>query len=88
MIDLLGIATRGGIKGVLGEGSLDIHYGTFACGGRLFGRVAEQLKHFGDVFDVLLTKIDRLGVVFEVVVAIWEFNIALVDLSDYLGGVS
>ena len=71
----------------LGQRGFDAHHGLrLGCGG--LGLVAEKLKHFLDVRQVLLAQFDRLRVVLGVIVAVGEAESALIGVGDHLIGIA
>ena len=77
------IAADGAVHGGFGESGLDGQHG-LGFGSGNFGLVARQLKHLLHVVQVFLTRLDRLGVVLDVVIAIGQSETALIEVSDGL----
>ncbi len=83
MIDLLGLALAGAVERSFGQRRLHVHH-DFGFRRGLLGRIAQQLKHLLHVRQVLLADLNRLLVVFEVVVAVRQPEAALLRGRDHL----
>ena len=82
VIDLVRIAARHQIEGVLGERGLDRHH-RLGVGRGLRRGIAGEHEHLADVFDVLLALLDEVLFRLEVVVAIGQAEPALIGDGDH-----
>ena len=87
MVELVGIALFHAREGDLGELGLKAKNGC-GVGRRLRGLLAKEDKHVGDVFGVVLTGVNALGVGLEVVVAVGQAEAAGIHVGDDRGGIA
>ncbi len=86
MIAFGGIAPLGAVHRRLRQLGFDLQNG-FRLSGSGFGLVAEQFEHLLNVRDVALTRLHRLGIALQVVIAIRQPQPALIDIGDHLRGI-
>ncbi len=81
MVARLGIATGSAVHGGLGKSGFDGENG-FSFGGGYVRLVSRELEHLLHVFEIFRTRLDRLGIVFNVVIAVGQSDSTLVDVCD------
>ena len=86
VVALLGIAAFGAVHGNLRQPGLDRKHG-LSFGGSVLRFIACQLEHLLHVLLILLPRLHRLGIVFDVVVAIRQRDSTLVEVRDGQTGI-